>query len=84
MSSPVNLTILYFAALREQAKQEREDISLPSPTDAAGLYALLAERHGFTLPQSRLRPAVNHRFCDWQTELADGDTVAFIPPVAGG
>jgi molybdopterin synthase sulfur carrier subunit len=31
-----------------------------------------------------LRVAVNDEFGDWSQELADGDRVVFIPPVAGG
>ena len=84
MSSTVKLTVLYFAALREQAGREQEEIEVTASLDAAALYALLAERHAFTLPQSRLRAAVNHSFCQWDTPLADQDIVAFIPPVAGG
>ena len=84
MSSTVKLTVLYFAALREQAGKEQEEIVLDAPLDAAALYTLLAERHAFTLPQSRLRAAVNHSFCPWNTALADQDIVAFIPPIAGG
>ena len=84
MSSTVKLTVLYFAALREQAGREQEEIELAAPLDAAALYALLAERHALTQQQSRLRAAVNHSFCPWDTPLADQDIVAFIPPVAGG
>jgi molybdopterin synthase sulfur carrier subunit len=84
MSSTVKLTVLYFAALREQAGKESETLSTAAPVDAAALYARLAQQYGFTLPQNRLRAAVNHDFCDWQQTLANGDTVAFIPPIAGG
>ena len=76
-------TILYFAALREQAGQEQE-IHHSLAANQAELYAELAAAHGFTLPQSRLRAAVNHRFCPWTHPLNPGDTVAFIPPIAGG
>jgi molybdopterin converting factor small subunit len=31
-----------------------------------------------------LRVAVNSNFGDWAQPLAAGDTVVFIPPVAGG
>ena len=71
-----HITILYFAALREQAGKEQET--------PAELYAELQAAYAFDLPQERLRAAVNHAFCDWQTALTDGDTVAFIPPVSGG
>jgi molybdopterin converting factor small subunit len=32
----------------------------------------------------RLKVAVNDEFRDWDTPLAAGDRVVFIPPVAGG
>lgn len=77
------LTILYFAALREQAQTEQETRTT-SAKNPAELYAELQQQYGFELPQNRLRAAVNHAFVAWETELADSDTVAFIPPVSGG
>ena len=53
-------------------------------TTPATLYAELAARHGFRLPASQLRVAVNAAFSDWDRPLRDGDEVVFIPPVAGG
>ena len=78
-----HITILYFAALREQAGKEQETRTTAAQTPAE-LYAELQAAYAFDLPQERLRAAVNHAFCDWQTTLNDGDTVAFIPPVSGG
>jgi len=28
--------------------------------------------------------AINEAFADWSQPLAEGDTVVFLPPVAGG
>jgi molybdopterin converting factor small subunit len=36
------------------------------------------------LAESQLKVAVNARFTNWSTALAEGDEVVFIPPVAGG
>lgn len=33
---------------------------------------------------AHLRVAVNQEFSDFNTEVKDGDEVAFIPPVSGG
>jgi molybdopterin synthase catalytic subunit/molybdopterin converting factor small subunit len=33
---------------------------------------------------SGIRAARNLEYCDWDTALSNGDTVAFVPPVAGG
>ena len=84
MSSNVEITVLYFAALREQAGKEQEKLCIAEGSTAAELYGRLAQQYGFTLPQERVRPAVNHVFGTWQQPLAANDIVAFIPPVAGG
>lgn len=77
------LHLEYYAQLREQAGTGRETVD----TDATSLQQLfgeLAERHGFSLAADQLKVAVNTQFCDWDRPLADGDTIVFIPPVAGG
>ena len=43
-----------------------------------------AARHPFSLTPEMLRVAVNAEFGEWTQALADGDSVVFIPPVAGG
>lgn len=78
----MSVTVLYFAALREAAGIGEEQ--LPVPDSLPVLYAALRERHGFNHAQSQLRVACNGAFCDWRHEPADGDVIAFIPPVSGG
>lgn len=73
----------YFAILREQRGLATETVTTTAG-DAAALYAELRAAHGFTLPSDRLRAAVNGAFAPWDTPLADGDEIVFIPPVAGG
>jgi molybdopterin converting factor subunit 1 len=77
------LRLQYYALLREQAGCQAESVETAARTPAA-LYAELAARHGFRLPASQLRVAVNAAFADWESVLEDGDEVVFIPPVAGG
>lgn len=77
------LRLHYYALLREQAGRSSESVDTTAATPAA-LYAELAARHGFRLPVSQLKVAVNAAFSDWNQALADGDEVVFIPPVAGG
>jgi molybdopterin synthase sulfur carrier subunit len=79
----VSYRILYFASLRDAAGCDSEDC-VAATTDARALYAQLRERHGFTLDHERLRVAVNGEFAAWDRGLADGDEVAFLPPVSGG
>ncbi len=76
-------SVLYFASLRDAAGAEGEQVE-SAHADARGLYAELRARHGFKLPAERLRVAVNGEFAAWDRRLADGDEVAFLPPVSGG
>src|SRR5829696_6347617 len=66
--------IQYFAVLREQAGRSHEQVSTAAVT-AADLYDELRRRHGFTLPVSMLRVAVNDEFREWTTPLRAGDRV---------
>jgi len=75
--------IQYFALLREQAGRTEERVTTAASTPAE-LYAELQARYPFKLGREQLRVAVNAEFRDWATPLADGDSVVFIPPVAGG
>lgn len=77
------LTIEYFALLREQRGQATERLRTAAATPAA-LYAELQARHGFTLPGDRVRAAINGAFAAVDAPLRSGDLVVFIPPVAGG
>jgi molybdopterin converting factor subunit 1 len=77
------LHITYFAILREQSGRSEETVDTAAAT-AREFYEELRARHRFSLPVSRLRVAVNGEFASWDTTLADGQRIAFIPPVAGG
>jgi sulfur-carrier protein len=79
----ITITIQYFAILREQRGLAREALRTHAAT-AAELYTELHQRHKFSLPQDRVRAAVDEEFVAWDAPLRDGQTVVFIPPVAGG
>lgn len=77
-----NVHIEYFAILREHAGKDAEELQTGART-AGELFDELAGRYGFP-PLNRMKVAINEEFDEWDTALADGDSVAFIPPVAGG
>ena len=79
----ITVTLQYFAQLREQAGTSGEQWSTAA-VSLRELYAEVGARHGFSLPTDALKVAVNAKFSDWSGSLSDGDTVVFIPPVAGG
>ncbi|MDJ0926132.1 MAG: MoaD/ThiS family protein [Gammaproteobacteria bacterium] len=76
------IKVEYFAALREHTGLGAEQVRTAART-AAELFAELDARYGFP-EMGRLKVAVNDEFGDWDSNLADGDSVVFIPPVAGG
>jgi len=81
----MRITVLYFAAARERAGTDREDLELAPGLPVRELTAQLAARYpglGPLLPH--LRVAVNQEFVALETVLEDGAEVALIPPVAGG
>ncbi len=79
----LQIKIQYYALLREQAGRSEESLDTAAPTPAL-LYAEIKARHGFSLGREQLKVAVNGEFSDWERTLAAGDSVVFIPPVAGG
>lgn len=83
------LTILYFARLREVLGVSTEQVDLPQEArDIASLTQWLRMRGGAweteLAPGKVFRVAVNQVISDAQTPLADGDEIAFFPPVTGG
>ena len=79
----LNLSLRYFAVLREQVGCDSEKCRTSAATPDE-LYVELKAEKGFALEQDALRVAVNGDFVSFDTSLRDGDEVVFIPPVAGG
>ena len=77
------LRVQYYAILREQAGRSEETIDTAAATPVE-LYSELRSRHSLQLVPAQLKVAVNAEFRDWRHPLRHGDTVVFIPPVAGG
>ena len=77
------LTVLYFAHLRDQRGLDSERLATPATT-ARKLYREQTQRHGLTLPERSLIVAINEAMVRWDAPLAEGDTVVFLPPVSGG
>ena len=80
----MNINVLYFASLADEANCHEEKIKVPQSTSLTKLYEQLRQKHRFSRPQSELRVAVNDYFAKWTDEIYDGDSVVFITPVAGG
>ncbi len=77
------LRIHYYALLREERGLREESLSTSAAT-VRDLYDELRTRHGFSLGPDMLRVVINEEFRDWDAPLREGDSLVFIPPVAGG
>jgi molybdopterin-guanine dinucleotide biosynthesis protein A/molybdopterin converting factor small subunit len=77
------INVQYYALMREQAGRSAESLVTSAATPRE-LYLELRARHPFSLAPEMLRVAINSEFGDWERRLEDGDSVVFIPPVAGG
>lgn len=75
--------VQYFAVLREARGLAEEEIWTSAET-VGDLYDDLKARHGFELDRDRLKLVVNEDFDVWSRPVREGDTIVFIPPVAGG
>ena len=74
-----------FARLREQAGTDAENVELPAGSTVADVYEALQKLHpGLQADPKAVRAALNQEFAGWDAVVADGDEVAFIPPVSGG
>ena len=84
LETMMNINVLYFASLADEANCHEEKITVPQSTSLTELYEQLRQKYRFSRPQSELRVAVNDYFAKWTDEIYDGDSVVFITPVAGG
>ncbi|HEY0480921.1 MAG TPA: molybdenum cofactor biosynthesis protein MoaE [Kofleriaceae bacterium] len=81
----MRIRVLYFAVFREQIGREDDVVALAAGSRVQDAIAALAARHAvIDRLRGKFRVAVNQDFTDDDRELADGDELALIPPVAGG
>ena len=83
------VNLVYFARLREAIGINSEEVALPQGVhDVASLTQWLRHRSKVWdkefAPGNKVRVAVNLEMAEQSTGVADGDEVAFFPPVTGG
>jgi molybdopterin synthase sulfur carrier subunit len=77
----MSIRIRYFASLRETMGRVEERLSPENISTVSDIWKAVNE--GRPLPENLLC-AVNMEYADAATVVADGDEVAFFPPVTGG
>jgi len=80
------ITVLYFAAVRDRAGTDREELELPAEIADVRAFSAWLER---TRPRlvgrlAQCRFAVDEEFRDASFRIGPGAVVAVIPPVSGG
>ena len=81
----MRVTVLLFARLRELAGQAEWACDVPAGATVADVWRALARAHPAVAPlASAVSAAVNADFAPMTRPVADGDEVAFLPPVSGG
>ena len=85
VSSNLRVQVLFFGRVRELTAIAEEIVEVPSGTTLASLFALYAARFPKLAPfRSSLVASRNEEFASWDTQLSNGDTISFLPPVSGG
>jgi molybdopterin converting factor subunit 1 len=81
----VRIRILYVASFRDAAGREEEAREVPHGIRVRHLWDAIAGDVPHFARFPAIPPvAVNREYASAETELHDGDEVAFLPPVAGG
>ena len=84
MAIAIAVRVRFFARLRELSGVETEEVKASTGARVASVYAAMRAYHPALPPQGSVRAALTQEFADWDAVVADGDEVAFIPPVSGG
>jgi len=82
----MRVRVLYFAGVRDAIGRGEESIELPADVATVGDFARFVAREHAAIADrmGTIRVARNEAFADPADPIADGDTLALIPPVAGG
>ena len=81
----IRVELLLFAVLRDIVGADQKELRLPEGTRAGDVWQQLRREHQQLADYvSPPMTAVNESYAPPETELRDGDRIAFIPPVSGG
>lgn len=80
------VTVLYFAAIRDLVGRSEDRLSLPTDVGDVGSFTRFIEVHVPALAGrlASVRIARNEQFAKDDDPVTDGDVLALVPPVAGG
>lgn len=81
----MRVKVLFFGMLKDIAGVPEAELEMPAGSQLRAVF----EHYAAQFPKMRemaasIVPARNREFSDLNTALADGDEIAFLPPVSGG
>ena len=76
----MTITVRFFASLRERAGRDHMEVAPGQIHCVRDVWQQLIPE----APDARVLAAVNARHAPMDARVADGDEVAFFPPVTGG
>ncbi len=77
----MSVSVKFFASMRETIGQSELHLEIEAPQTVASVWQQATNDH--PLPDNTVF-AVNHSQATLNSTVADGDEVAFFPPVTGG
>ncbi len=81
----MRICVRLFAALRETVGRIEIEMEVPPAATVEDVWRALVQVHPALAPRrAHLAASVNRRYAPFDTPLAEGDEIAFIPPVSGG
>ena len=84
----MSVRVIFFANIREDLGTDSVDIEVTGPMRINGLISLLVENNApewlKVLTAENIRIAVNQTIVNGNSDITDGDEIAFFPPVTGG
>lgn len=85
VSTKVQVKVLFFGRLRELTGVTEERPEAPADSTLEQLFDAYAERFPkLGAFRNSLVVSRNQEFTAWNTRIAHGDEIAFLPPVSGG
>lgn len=81
----LTVKVLFFGRIRELSGLREEQCEVSARANLADLFALYVKRYPKLADfRGSLVASRNQEFAPWETLLAPGDEIAFLPPVSGG
>ena len=75
--------LVHYSLFRDARGRDEEAVTTHAETPR-DLFDELGFGAAYPSPTAWIRVAINDDFAAWDARLADGDTVVFIAPTAGG